>query len=142
MPREGNRERALLRVSQFLGDLPMSVAPWLEMPHYARTFPLLQLKMLRNDGAGEANLIDILIPLPYPSEDLGLHVVQLPHFKDGETVAQKATAAVPEALCSRGAFHLHVSRHPGQCSSLCNQLPLLRPETQQAGVSRLAPQRK
>lgn len=66
--------------------------------------------MLRNDGAGEANLTDILISFPYPSEDLGVHVVQLPHFKDGETVAQKATAAVPEALAGGGAFHTHVSR--------------------------------
>lgn len=142
MPWEGSRERALPRVSQVLGDLPKLVASWLELPCCARTFSLFQLKMLRSDGGGEANLIDILIPFPFPNEDLGIHVLQLPHFKDGETVARKATAAVPEALASRGAFHTHVSRHPGRCSPLCNRLPLLRPGTQQASVSRAAPQRR
>lgn len=135
-------ERALPRVSQFLGDLPTSVVPWLELPCCTRTFSSFQSARLRNDGTGEANLIDTLIPLQDPSEDLRVHALQLPPFKDGETMAQKSTAVVPEALGSRGNVHPHVSGHPGHCSSLCSWLPLLRPETQQASISRAAPQRK
>ena len=88
-----------------------------------KDFFLMSVGEVQEQGWGSH--LYILIPFVYPLEDLGAHLVQLPHLKDGETVAQKGTAAVPKALAGRGDFHTCVCRHPGQCSPLCNQLPLL-----------------